>query len=421
MRYVLPIIAALSCAACADSTATDEPAASGKPKAEKRASSSAQAAAGSGAEKPSSSERDETQPSAAASAMKPEAQPGDTAAKPAQNPSAPAAKSSDGLAMDECGLKTQFAGDEYCIKPPPEDKGFQMHLGPSDYEKPGAEYLMQAGEENVVSMTQVSGNKKDVHYYYRQYRMRPGSHHVIISASSGGGSAGFGGRRLGGTQNLAKDNPDKGVIPPENEGVGMPLAADTTLSANMHFYNFTDKPIIREIWVNFWYKDPATVKESASEIFSMTGVRAAVAHSHVVVGAKCPISAEGRILSMYGHRHLNNVRFSAWRERGTQRELILEDFDSEHPTVLEYNSIATNPMSDAATKKAGGWSGVLDLMPGDSISFECEIVNKSDKNFSGQNEANDDEMCILVGDTAGTQIPFGCTASTAKTVAASTD
>jgi hypothetical protein len=248
--------------------------------------------------------------------------------------------------------------------------------------------------------------------------MRPGSHHVIISAASGGGGAsGFGGRRLGGTQNLAKDNPDRGIIPPENEGVGLPLAANTTLSANMHFYNFTDKPIIRELWVNFWYKDPATVKESASEIFSFTGVNAAVAHSHVVVGATCGITGAGRILSLYGHRHLNNKRFTAWRERNGERELILDDFDSEHPTVLEFNSIAMNPSPIPADRKAGGVSGILDLMPGDKISFECEIVNNSDKNFTGANEASDDEMCILVGDTAGTQIPAFCSPSQARNVA----
>jgi hypothetical protein len=334
-----------------------------------------------------------------------------------------------GLAMDECGLKTQWAGDEYCINPPPPDKGFQLHIGPSNYDNPEPEYLMQPGEENVVTMTGVSGNKTKVDYYFRQYRMRPGSHHVIISAAGAGAAGGLGGaaalggggRRLGGTQNLAKDNPDRGIIPPENEDIGLPLEANTTLSANMHYYNVSSKPIIREIWVNFWYKDPGTVKQTASEIFSMTGVSAAVAHSHVVVGASCSITQPGRILSLYGHRHFNNVRFSAWRTRGGQRDLILDDYDAEHPTVLEFNSLAMNPMADPANKKIGGWSGMLDLMSGDSVDFECEIVNDTDKNFRGANEANDDEMCILVGDTVGTTLPFACAATPAKTVTGSRD
>src|SRR5262245_54858629 len=32
-------------------------------------------------------------------------------------------------AMNECNLNSGWKGDEYCIKPPPADKGFQLHLG----------------------------------------------------------------------------------------------------------------------------------------------------------------------------------------------------------------------------------------------------------------------------------------------------
>jgi hypothetical protein len=309
------------------------------------------------------------------------------------------------LAMDECGLHTAYAGDNYCINPPPPDKGFQFHIGPSDYNNPEPEYVMQPGEENVVTMNQVSGNTSDVYYYYRQYRMRPGSHHVILNAN---------GRRLGGTQNLAKDNPDNGIIPPENADVGLPLAAHTDISANMHFYNFGSKPIIREIWVNFWYKDPATVKRPTTEVWSPTGVTAAVAHSHVVVGASCPVNSDGRLLTLYGHRHMNNVRFSAWRTRGSMKDLILEDYDPMHPAVFEYNSLETNPKPDPASKTAGGWSGMLDLKAGDTIDFECEIVNMTNKNFVGANEADDDEMCIITGDAITTTVPTFCTATPSR-------
>jgi hypothetical protein len=311
------------------------------------------------------------------------------------------------LAMDECGLKTKYPGDQYCILPPPADKGFQFHIGPSNYDDPEPQYVMQPGQEDVVSMDAVSGNTTDVKYYYRQYRMRPGSHHVILSAN---------GRRLGGTQNLAKDNPDYGIIPPENEDVGLPLAAHTPISANMHFYNFGEKPIIRELWVNFWYKEPSAVKETAAEVFSMTGVSAAVAHSHVVVGASCPVTGEGRALTLYGHRHMNNVRFSIWRTRSGKKDMVFEDYDPMHPLVLEYNSLTKNPLPDAASKTPGGYSGILDLKTGDTLDFECEIVNMTDKNFFGANEAEDDEMCILVGDTVGTTLPGFCTATAARRI-----
>lgn len=311
------------------------------------------------------------------------------------------------LAMDECDLHTPYAGDEYCILPPPADKGFQVHIGPSDYENPSAEYLLQPGEENVVTMNTTSGNDEQVYYYYRQYRMRPGSHHVIISGN---------GRRLGGTQNLAKDNPDFGDIPPENEHIGLPLEPHSDISVNMHYYNFTDKPIIREVWVNFWYKDADEVTESAREVFSPAGVSAAVAHSHVVVGASCPVTGEGRLLTLYGHRHLNNVRFSVFRNRGGERQLVLEDYNSEHPSVFEFNSLTTNEMPDPMLKRPGAYSGMLDIMPGDSIDFECEIINMTDKNFTGANEAQDDEMCILVGDAVGAGLQPFCTPMQAQQI-----
>jgi hypothetical protein len=320
-------------------------------------------------------------------------------------PAAATPASGPKMAMDECGLKTKFQGDQYCINPPPADKGFQLHIGPANYDNPEAKYILQPGEENVVNLTATSGNDKDIEYYFRQYRMRPGSHHVILSAD---------GKRIGGTQNLARDQPENGIIPPENADVGLPLPARAQINANMHFYNFTEKPILRELWTNYWYKEPGTVKEVAKSVFSMTGVSAAVAHSHVVVGAYCPVQGNGRALSLYGHRHLNNVRFSIWLNSGGKKELVFEDYDSEHPGVLEFNSLTTNPSANPSSKTMGGATGILNLKQGDMLDFECEIVNDTDVNFIGKNEASDDEMCILVGDTVGAQVSAGCSPIAAR-------
>ena len=341
----------------------------------------------------------------AAPAMPPAAATPPGQAQPPAKP--PTASDPKQPSIDECGLHTQYPGDQYCIMPPPAEKGFQLHIGPSSYDKPEAKYMLQPGEENVVNMSATSGNDKDVYYYFRQYRMRPGSHHVIVSVD---------GRRIGGVQNLARDEPDKGVIPPEDQAVGITLKARSQMNANMHFYNFTDKLLIRELWVNYWYKDPGSVKEPALPAFSMTGVTAAVAHAHVVVGASCPISGSGRALSLYGHRHLNNVRFSIWHVAGGKRDLVFEDYDSEHPGAISFNSLAMNPAPNPTAKTTGGASGVLNLRQGETLEFECEIVNNTDKNFTGKNEAADDEMCILIGDTVGAQVSGACTPKPAKRV-----
>jgi hypothetical protein len=306
------------------------------------------------------------------------------------------------LAMDECGLNTRFPGDEYCINAPPTDQGFQMHVGPTNYDSPEPRFLMQPGSELTENVGATAGNATDVYYYWRQYRMRPGSHHLIINA---------GARRLGGSSNAAKDNPEAGVIAPENEGVGMPLAARAQLSNSLHYFNFTDAPIVKEVWVNFWYRDPAKVTQPTREIFSMLQMGIAPGQ-HVVKHGVCNITAPGRLLTLYGHVHAHNNRFSVWRTRGADRMLIHEAYDWEHPNISEYSSTVMNPPLDPTARLDGGFSGVVDLMPGDKVEFDCQILNNTNSTFLGANEAENDEMCILVGDSVGTSIPPLCTATT---------
>jgi hypothetical protein len=330
------------------------------------------------------------------------------AGPPSTNP-APSATATQ-IALDECGLKTQWLGDQYCINPPPADKGFQIHLGPSDYNNPEAKYLLQPGDETVENFPVVSGNASDVYFYFRQYRMRPGSHHLIITASGADGGIG---RGLGGSQNLAIDDPRGGKIAPENQGVGMALSANTPITMNLHYMNYFNQPIIKEVWVNYWYRDPSEVTEPTSVVFSPTPMKVAPGQ-HVLIHGTCPVSAPGRALNLAGHRHANNLRFSIWRERGSQTDLVYEDYDWEHPLALEYSSLVQNVPADPSNKIGGGWSGILDLQDGDNLSFECDIINMTDQTFVGKNEARSDEMCIMIGDSIDTKVPFQCTSTTTE-------
>jgi hypothetical protein len=324
-------------------------------------------------------------------------QPPPTMMPPVVEPPPPAA--GNGLAMDECKLDTKWPGDEYCINAPPPDKGFQMHIGPSNYDNPEPRYVMEPDSEITESFSGMSTNTTQVYYYWRQYRMRPGSHHLIINAGT---------RRLGGTQNVAKDNPDRGMIAEENKGVGMMLAPRTQLSNSLHYYNFTEQPIIKEVWVNFWYRPANEVTEPANEIFSMLGMGIQPGQ-RVIKHGSCAVQQAGRILTMYGHVHSHNKRFSVWRQRGSEKMLVHESYDWEHPGVSEYSSVVMNPALNPMAKIGGGYSGILDVKPGDSIEFECDILNDTNSVFVGQNEAQDDEMCILIGDSVGTRLSPLCT------------
>lgn len=321
----------------------------------------------------------------------------------------PGGTTKDPYATAPCEIDSGYPGDEICIGAPPADKGFQLHWGPKDYDDTDevAEYLLDPGAETNIFVNAVSGNEMDVYFYKRQYRMRQGSHHLIVSdLGTSSGIPGMG-RRLGGSQNPIKDNPT-GDTPPENEGVGMPLSAHAELNLNLHHYNGTEETILREAWVNFWYVDPDTVTKEANEMFLMATHGNIPANAHVTVTGERTVNADGRILTTYGHRHSNNVRFTAYRHRGDEKLLIYEDFDWEEPAVLEYNSLTANPAPNKEAGAEGGYSGILDVKAGDKLSWECEIQNKSGEEIIfNQNEAITSEMCILVGDTIDVKVsPF---------------
>lgn len=304
-------------------------------------------------------------------------------------------------AMDGCGLNTGWAGDEYCILPPPRDKGFQLHIGPSNYENPEPEYVLAPSEENTVDFPAVSGNDKPVYFYYRQYRMRPGTHHNIVGVTPTGL---FDlGRRLAITNHLIEDNPKDGKIAPENSGVGIPLQPATPLTVSVHSINVSDRPALREVWVNFWYRDARAVKEPVEEMALPGDTEFAIEpRADTMLGPfRCAVVGAGRMLWMYGHRHANNVRFSAWRLRGESRVAIYEAFHWADPLLLEFSSSVTNPAPDREREIEGGYSGVLDLQAGDILEWECHVINKTDGFLRFTNENYTGEMCILDAELVG--------------------
>jgi hypothetical protein len=304
------------------------------------------------------------------------------------------------VTSDECGLDTGYPGDEYCILPPPPDQGFQIHIGPDDYANIDPKYILDAEQEATNDFPAVSSNDTDRFFYRRQYRMRPGSHHMILTD---GNEAGLGMAHRIATANHSGDYPATGAIAPENQGVGIPIGPHSDVNVSLHSINVTQEPILREIWVNFWYRDAADVTEPAIQWFKTGSVSFAIAPGEdTILGPfSCSISEPGRLLWLYGHRHANNVRFSTWRKRGGSRELIYEGLDWEEPIVLEYASDVTNAVPDKDIGKEGGWSGILDLMPGDVIEWECHVINTRSGTLRFTNNTFDGEMCILDAEAVG--------------------
>jgi len=303
------------------------------------------------------------------------------------------------LAMDECGLKTKFAGDEYCILPPPPDKGFQLHMGPSNYDNPEPQYILSPGQEVTNDFPVTSANDKSVYFYYRQYRQRTGAHHNIIT-SGGGGDSGLG-QRIATFNVLAEDYPKGGIIPDENKDVGIQLPAHTRINISLHSINTSEKAQLREVWVNFWYRDASEVKEPVSEVFSIAPMGVIAPGAHVTTKGSCSASGKGRMLWAYIHRHANTVRAQVWRQRAGKKDNVYLSYDWEEVLQLDYSSTVMNPPGDEATKMEGGWSGILDTQPGDQFVWECEVINTQKTSLAFTNNTYTGEMCILDAEMVG--------------------
>jgi hypothetical protein len=318
-----------------------------------------------------------------------------------------------------CGLDTQFAGDENCILPPAENEGFQLHVGPPDYDNPDAVWVMEPGSEITECYVLNTPNTEPIYYFQNQYRMRPGSHHLIMSQADGTNTPGWGPCEssivgaIGGTQHPIEDFPPDGKVAPEDEGLARQLAPNTQLSLQLHFFNATEKPTLREVWVNFLYKDPSTVTKNWGMLGGFAPVNVPP-HTSVTTGGTCSYDqairqageTDERIVSLFGHAHAHNQRFVVYKDKadGTS-EVVYDMYDwSEAPTYV-YNTLIQNPVADGATRTSGATSGILSLAPGEQLRYECDITNDLDITLTPSNEVFTGEMCNLFGSVVGPGFP----------------
>ena len=327
----------------------------------------------------------------------------------------------EALAYDQkyaCNIDTGWAGDELCLAAPDPSEGFLLHYGPTDYDNPDdvASFVLQPGEEIDDERAMVTGNTTDILYKEYHIRLRPGTHHMIMwgDDTGAGGVAALAGRYMFGAQGALngghEDRPGDDVAP-ENEGVGYSLAAQTPVRFNMHYVNTTAEPMLREGWVNIHYADPEEVLELADPITFFGALGLAIPpQSQQTVGATCEApAAPVRAIALSGHMHAAGQRFSAWHISGGNRNLVYETYNWSEPAAMLYDSVHENGTPDAATYTDGGHSGILNINPGDTIEYECEMNNTTDQTLRFGNQTYTAEMCLLFGSYAPSQGgPWGC-------------
>lgn len=329
-----------------------------------------------------------------------------------QNPDGP---KDYGDAALPCGnLNTGYPGDENCILPPPEGKGFQFHYGPKDYtEAEMSKWLIGPGQEVTDCILIDTPNTEEIFYNEYHARMRPGSHHMLLfvvpedlpdsDQPQTGCSQGFTQRNIFGAQTQVLDVKRESDAP-ENFGLATRLPPKQQGIMQLHFFN-TDptKNMLKESWANLIYADPATVKQLADPIFFISGVTMNVAlnEREIIKGrAVVPEGAdpEFRLVIGTGHFHAHTERFSAWSTIGGVREPLFEDFDWHEPELFRFDTATTHTPSDTVARKNGARSGAIYMKPGDSIEWECEVFN-GDKTrpLTFGNEVFNAEMCNMFG------------------------
>ncbi len=318
-----------------------------------------------------------------------------------------------------CGLHTSFAGDDHCILPPAAEEGLQLHVGPPDYDNPDSLWVMNPGDEKTECYHMYTPNDEGKYYFKQQYRMRPGSHHMIITSSDDKTSPeGWGPCKssiigsIGGTQHTIEDLPPGGIVPPEDEGLGRELDPHSPIDLQLHFYNATNAPTLREVWVNLFYKDKSEVTTNLGMLGGFAPV-SVPPHTQTTVGGSCDIAQAipaldtERVVTLFGHAHSHNTRFVVfWDHADGSEETVYDNYDWAEAPTYTYNTVVKNPTADPVARTTGGHSGMLVMQQGDKLRFSCDINNTTDNTLVGTNEVFNGEMCNLFGSVAG--LGFHC-------------
>jgi hypothetical protein len=320
-----------------------------------------------------------------------------------------------------CSINSGYPDDHACLPPPAASEGMQVHVGPSNYQDTAevAKYIMKPGEESAECWTFHTPNEQEVYYQTFVLSGRAGTHHIINTMyNTDMQDGGFGACADPGTgtnPNIIDNLPGaskaympRGTVAPENEHIGRKIPPKAAAQADMHYYNFTDHDIIREFWMNIYFVDKEKITMTGDQIRAMGGVFWTITPgTDNTYKYECPVVGSGRIMSLLGHYHSHGKQFTASiRRKGSGTvEKVFEMYDYLDPATFEYDTINKNP--DFTPTAAGATSGMLMINDGDTLLWDCHIVNDSNVSLTYTNEVKTGEMCNLWGESLGVTA-FNC-------------
>ena len=335
-----------------------------------------------------------------------------------------------------CDASSGQAGDDQALCAPATDDGIQLHFGPGDYDDPTevAKYMLEPGGESFDCTFDQTPDVEG--RYFGQYveRSRPGAHHVQLTYA---GDAtvqaktsrtcnlatdliATAGTFMAIAQTSALEVPDLTIPKPAGaddaggldfEGSANPMAPARMLQVLSHYLNTTDQPILKEAWFNLYYRDPSEVRSALYTISLLGSGISLPPHSTTTVRRSCSTDVDRDVKYLQGHSHVGNKRFSIWHAAsGAAEDRVYESYDPLEPANLAFSPLVINHDPDPTKQLAGGASGSLLLHAGDSLVWECEFDNQTDKTVGDgdPNPAFFGQMCYTYGAFA---VPLGETAT----------
>jgi hypothetical protein len=318
---------------------------------------------------------------------------------------------------DHCPTASGYPGDDACLPRPSAEDGLQIHVGPRDYDDPDDvdRFVMMPGGESSECWSLHTPNEDVVYFQSSELRGRPGTHHIIntmyTTEHEDGGftvcrdfGTGTGDDILGPLPSASRAHMPRLAVAPENAGVATRIPARTPMQADMHYFNTSTTPILREFWMNIYTVDEQDVEEEPHQIRGMGGLswlwNPIPPNSHDVYDYECSITEDGRITQLLGHTHAHGIRETAWIRRASGERLqVFEQYDYTEPQIFQYDSVTQNPPFSA--NAPGAHTGLLPVFAGDTLEWECEVLNDSDVGLTYTNNVDTGEMCNIWGSSLG--------------------
>ncbi len=324
------------------------------------------------------------------------------------------------VAPESCAVQTGYPGDDRALCEPSPEDGFQLRFGPKDHSNAAdvMRHVVPAGGDSIECVYLPLPNTEERFLGQMVGRVREGVHHTQLrfvgreptSSSESEFCLPFGGEFLHMGQTPEFQVPDLSVpsASPEKapaggldfEGAAIRLTPGRVLALELHYINPSPDPVLREGWINFYYRDPADVRSVLHGI-QLIGANIMVPPRSVgVVRRACEAPSPRTVTHLQGHSHEGATRFSIFVRRAGSGEVerVYESYDPVEPAVLTYSAAIQNAEPDPSARTPGGASGALHLDTGDSLVWECEIDNVLDTPIlDGGPNALGYQMCYTFG------------------------